>query len=137
MLIFDGDYPMAFGALDINRDLTLPLEQARALPDEEANSAWPNREIMATLPEMRRDKKKALTLRAAIQYNFKETRSTPDAGLQRGMPVQTLQRRHYTDTYTALAESANLTPLPFVLPSSIICAMREDVEIFSCFSLST
>jgi hypothetical protein len=30
MLIFDGDYPMAFGAFDLNRDLTLPLEEIRS-----------------------------------------------------------------------------------------------------------
>ena len=54
MLIFDGDYPMTFGALDLNRDLTLPLEQARALPDQADNTSCPNRGIMATLPEMRR-----------------------------------------------------------------------------------
>lgn len=35
MLIFDGDYPMAYGALDLNRDLTLPVAQARALPDKD------------------------------------------------------------------------------------------------------
>ena len=56
MLIFDGDYPMATGALDLNRDLTLPIEQARALPDKEPDTDRPNREIMATLPEMRRGK---------------------------------------------------------------------------------
>ena len=28
-LIIDGDYPMANGAIDSQRDLTLPIEQAR------------------------------------------------------------------------------------------------------------
>lgn len=56
MLIFDGDYPMAYGALDLNRDLTLPIAQARAIPDKEPQTSWPNRELMATLPEMRRGK---------------------------------------------------------------------------------
>ena len=54
MLIFDGDYPMAYGALDLNRDLTLPIAQARALPDKEPQTSSPNRDLMATLPEMRR-----------------------------------------------------------------------------------
>lgn len=56
MLIFDGDYPMAHGALDLNRVLTWPLAEARALPDQDAESRWPNTGIMATLPEMRRGK---------------------------------------------------------------------------------
>jgi len=29
MLIIDGDYPMAFGALELNRDLTLPVHEIR------------------------------------------------------------------------------------------------------------
>ncbi|NKB72476.1 MAG: peptidase M19 [Candidatus Latescibacteria bacterium] len=54
-LIFDGDYPMAYGALDLNRDLTLPIEQIRAAPpDIKANTSWPDGETMASLPEMRR-----------------------------------------------------------------------------------
>ena len=28
-LVFDGDYPMAQGAVDLNRDLTIPLEALR------------------------------------------------------------------------------------------------------------
>ncbi|MBI3959853.1 MAG: membrane dipeptidase [Chloroflexi bacterium] len=54
MLIFDGDYPMAYGAFDLNRNLSLPIAEARALPDEDADTRWPNAGIMATLPEMRR-----------------------------------------------------------------------------------
>ena len=56
MLIFDGDYPMAHGALDLNRILTVPISEARALPDKDADTRWPNAGIMATLPEMRRGK---------------------------------------------------------------------------------
>ena len=33
MLIFDGDYPMAYGAIDLNRDLTLPIEEVRAVQE--------------------------------------------------------------------------------------------------------
>ncbi len=56
MLIFDGDYPMAHGALDLNRNLTLPLAEARAMADQDPATRWPNAGIMATLPEMRRGK---------------------------------------------------------------------------------
>ena len=48
MLIFDGDYPMAYSALDMNRDLTLSVESVR---QAEANSG---NMVLATLPEMRR-----------------------------------------------------------------------------------
>ncbi len=54
MLIFDGDYPMASGALDLNRDLTVPIEEARAQADKDSATLSPNAGIMATLPEMRR-----------------------------------------------------------------------------------
>ncbi|MBK34195.1 MAG: peptidase M19 [Gemmatimonadetes bacterium] len=48
MLIFDGDYPMAYGALDLNRDLTLPLEEVRAAEPDSKNVPF------ACLPEMRK-----------------------------------------------------------------------------------
>ena len=48
MLIFDGDYPMAHGALDLNRDLTLPLDELRAA------AANPSNIPFGCLPEMRR-----------------------------------------------------------------------------------
>ena len=55
MLIIDGDYPMAIGAMDLNRDLTLPLpEVRRAAPDRFAEKSRPDAETMASLPEMRR-----------------------------------------------------------------------------------
>ena len=54
-LIFDGDYPMAYGALDLNRDLTRPIDEVRAAPpDLKTNTGWPDGETMASLPEMRR-----------------------------------------------------------------------------------
>jgi len=56
MLLFDGDYPMAHGALDLNRNLTISLAAARALPDQDPATNWSNAGIMATLPEMRRGK---------------------------------------------------------------------------------
>ena len=41
MLIIDGDYPMAFGAMDLNRDLTLPIEEVRkAKPDQFSVKGW-------------------------------------------------------------------------------------------------
>ncbi|MDA1013093.1 MAG: membrane dipeptidase [Planctomycetota bacterium] len=45
-IIIDGDYPMAYGARALNRDLTLPIETVRAVPEHCGT--------MATLPEMRR-----------------------------------------------------------------------------------
>ena len=55
MLIIDGDYPMAMGAMDLNRDLTLPLPEVRsAAPDRFAEKSQPDAETMASLPEMRR-----------------------------------------------------------------------------------
>ena len=54
MLIFDGDYPMAFGALDLNRDLTRPLQEVRNPSDPPKMAAWNDGETMASLPEMRR-----------------------------------------------------------------------------------
>ncbi|MBM3800922.1 MAG: peptidase M19 [Acidimicrobiia bacterium] len=54
MLIIDGDYPMAFGAMDLNRDLALPIEEVRrAKPDRFASASCPDSETMASLPEMR------------------------------------------------------------------------------------
>ena len=55
MLIIDGDYPMAIGAMDLNRDLTLPLPEVRsAAPDRFAEESRPDADTMASLPEMRR-----------------------------------------------------------------------------------
>ena len=55
MFIIDGDYPMAYGALDLDRDLTQPIEAVRAAsPGHTHIGGWPDEETMATLPEMRR-----------------------------------------------------------------------------------
>ncbi len=55
MLIIDGDYPMAGGAIRSQRDLTLPIDQARAAPPDFTESKGrPDSGIMATVPEMRR-----------------------------------------------------------------------------------
>jgi membrane dipeptidase len=55
MLIFDGDYPMAFGAIDLNRDLTLSIEAVRAATERSPmGEQWPASGVMASLPEMRR-----------------------------------------------------------------------------------
>ena len=55
MLIFDGDYPMANGAMRHDRDLTLPIDQVRSAPPAGARlGAWPDSDVMASLPEMRR-----------------------------------------------------------------------------------
>ena len=48
MLIFDGDYPMAALAMDLRRDVTLPIDELRKRDRDYENIA------MASLPEMRR-----------------------------------------------------------------------------------
>ncbi len=48
MLIFDGDYPMAYGALELNRNLSLPIDELRATDPDSSNVPF------ASLPEMRR-----------------------------------------------------------------------------------
>ena len=54
MLIIDGDYPMAGGAIRSQRDLTLPVDLARSAPPDFAESRGrPDTGIMATIPEMR------------------------------------------------------------------------------------
>ena len=59
MLIFDGDYPMAFGGYFLGRDLTLPIDKVRraesiptfnGLGDYE--NAWDDGDTMASLPEI-------------------------------------------------------------------------------------
>ena len=55
MLIIDGDYPMAGGAIRSQRELTLPIEQARsARADFPESPGRPDSGIMATIPEMRK-----------------------------------------------------------------------------------
>ena len=54
MLIIDGDYPMAVGALDRGRDLTLPIEQVRGAPEMPSRMSWSDDGTMASLPEMRK-----------------------------------------------------------------------------------
>ncbi|MBV7335605.1 membrane dipeptidase [Chloroflexi bacterium TSY] len=59
MLIFDGDYPMAYGAIDLNRDLTLPISDVRAVSDDPTNIPF------ASLPEMRRGRIAAALVKIA------------------------------------------------------------------------
>ena len=55
MLIIDGDYPMAVGALDMDRDLTRPIDEVRSAPKGRSSlRRWRDSETMASLPEMRR-----------------------------------------------------------------------------------
>ena len=66
MLIIDGDYPMAL-AVRANRDLTLPIDEARnAPPVARGSPGWPDKEIMATLPEMRRGQVAAALVKVAV-----------------------------------------------------------------------
>ena len=55
MLIFDGDYPMSYGAVDLDRDLTAPIDEVfTASPGQTTQTGWPDDQTMATLPEMRK-----------------------------------------------------------------------------------
>ena len=55
MLIIDGDYPMATGALVWDRDLSWELSRIRtAEPGIVKNGGWPDAYTMASLPEMRK-----------------------------------------------------------------------------------
>ena len=65
-LIIDGDYPMANGAIDAQRDLTLPVEQARAPAALNSWFKWQNDGIMATLPEMRKGRVAAALVKVAV-----------------------------------------------------------------------
>ena len=70
MLIIDGDYPMAFSAVDLNRDLTLPIEEVRAAPPTFAqNETWPDQDTMASLPEMRRARIAAALVKVSVRIH--------------------------------------------------------------------
>ena len=59
MLIIDGDYPMSYGAIDMDRDLTMSVDELRKAPAGHVGAA--HREgndqgMMACIPEMRKGK---------------------------------------------------------------------------------
>lgn len=64
MLIFDGDYPMAYGALELNRDLTLPIDEIRAADPDSKNVPF------ACLPEMRRGGIFCALMKFTIRYQW-------------------------------------------------------------------
>ena len=56
MLIIDGDYPMAYGAISLERDLTLPIGETREdpiLPHRPLDWDTYRDGTMASIPEMR------------------------------------------------------------------------------------
>ena len=71
MLIFDGDYPMAYGGVELNRDLTLPLVEVRAADGESGNAESGNGEsgnvAFACLPEMRRGRVAAALMKFTVR----------------------------------------------------------------------
>ena len=74
MLIFDGDYPMAYGAIDLNRDLTLPIDEVRAVQEgSREENRWPAARTMASLPEMRRGKVAAALVKIAGRIQRKNS----------------------------------------------------------------
>ena len=66
MLIFDGDYPMAYGGVELNRDLTLPLAEVRAADGESGNGESGN-VAFACLPEMRRGRVAAALMKFTVR----------------------------------------------------------------------
>ena len=56
MLIIDGDYPMAIGALMWDRDISWPLERIRTAEPgyPKLSETWADAYTMASLPEMRK-----------------------------------------------------------------------------------
>ena len=74
MLIIDGDYPMAYGAIDLNRDLTRPIEEVRAVQDGSSEQErWPAAGAMASLPEMRRGKVAAALVKVVSRIQQKNS----------------------------------------------------------------
>ena len=61
MLIFDGDYPMAYSGIELNRDLRLSLEEVRVADDNPTNIAF------ACLPEMRRGRVAAALMKFTVR----------------------------------------------------------------------
>ena len=76
-MVFDGDYPMAYGGIDLNRDLTLPLSEVRAQDETPDNVAF------ASLPELRRAGVE-LVNRKAITARMKVWSSELPRGVGRG-----------------------------------------------------
>lgn len=64
MLIFDGDYPMVYGGIELNRDLTLPREEVRAQDDIPGNVAF------ASLPEMRKGGVTAALMKFTVRRRY-------------------------------------------------------------------
>ncbi|MCH2211103.1 MAG: dipeptidase [Fuerstiella sp.] len=68
MLIIDGDYPMAYGSVDADRDLTQSISEVRsAEPGIRGQFGPPDSETMATLPEMRRGSIAAALVKVAAR----------------------------------------------------------------------
>ena len=81
MLIIDGDYPMGVGAIGLDRDLTLPIEEMRAAPPSarRSDAGFPNDQILATLPEMRRGKIAVALVKVVSRIHHSEN-PFPDTG---------------------------------------------------------
>ena len=94
MLIFDGDYPMAFGAIEINRDLTLPLEEVRAAEKDSEVVA------MASLPELRR----ARIAAALVKFTVRRLRRSSIAPGYRGGEAACAAARGQAAYYHVLAQ---------------------------------
>ena len=110
MLVFDGDYPMAYSGIDANRDLTRALADVRATPkgprDIEEHIG-----VLATLPEMRRGRVAAALVKIAARLENPGTIlwSYRSAAAARGVAVGQLG---YYRALEALGEARILSTGP-------------------------
>ena len=67
MLVFDGDYPMAYGALELNRDLTRSLREVREAEERPDNIPF------ACLPEMRSGRIAAALVKFTVRQQRRDS----------------------------------------------------------------
>ncbi len=93
MLIFDGDYPMAYSGMELNRDVTRSLAQIRATGDADDVA-------FACLPEMRRGRVAA----ALMKFTVRQEREGSIIPGFRGTASVYGHARGQVDYYHMLAE---------------------------------
>ena len=95
-LIFDGDYPLAHGAFELNRDPTLPLAELRAQDESGVRS---HQEAFACFPEMRRGSVAVALMKITVRQ-LREGSILPGT---RGEPLTYATARGQLAYYHALA----------------------------------
>ena len=95
-LIFDGDYPLAYGAFELNRDPTLRLAELRA---QDESGVMSNQEAFACFPEMRRGGVAVALMKITVRQ-LREGSILPGT---RGEPLTYATARGHLAYYHALA----------------------------------